>query len=111
MLSPTMEEGKVVTWNFEEGDELMVGDYLCEVETDKATVGFEMQDDGYLAKILVPEGSESIKLGSPIAIMVEDEGDIDAFKDYKADDAGVSESQDQDDNEEPDVADEEESSK
>ena len=42
MLSPTMEFGKLLQWNFEEGDELMVGDYLCEVETDKATVGFEL---------------------------------------------------------------------
>ena len=42
MLSPTMETGKIVSWGFQEGDEVMVGDYLCEVETDKATVGFEL---------------------------------------------------------------------
>ena len=63
MLSPTMEAGKIVSWNFSEGDAIDVGDYLCEVETDKATVGFEMLDEGYLAKILVEEGTGDIPLG------------------------------------------------
>ena len=66
MLSPTMEEGKIVTWNYKEGDELNVGDYLCEVETDKATVGFELLDDGWLAKILVEGGTGGIPLGDVI---------------------------------------------
>ena len=69
MLSPTMETGKIVEWNFKEGDELSVGDFLCEVETDKATVGFEILDDGFLAKILVPEGTGGIPLGGVISFI------------------------------------------
>jgi len=91
MLSPTMEAGKIIEWNFKEGDEIIVGDYLCEVETDKATVGFEILDDCYLAKIILPEGSSNIPLGEHIAIVVEDEDDIAAFADWTADDAGATE--------------------
>lgn len=51
-LSPTMTEGKIVKWNVKEGDHVDVGDSICEVETDKATVAFEATDKGYIAKIL-----------------------------------------------------------
>jgi pyruvate/2-oxoglutarate dehydrogenase complex dihydrolipoamide acyltransferase (E2) component len=51
-LSPTMTEGKIVKWNVKEGDLVDVGDTICEVETDKATVAFESNDKGYIAKVL-----------------------------------------------------------
>lgn len=52
-LSPTMSEGNLVSWTKKEGDQVKVGDVLCEIQTDKATIGFESQEEGYLAKILV----------------------------------------------------------
>lgn len=56
-LSPTMKEGKIAKWNFKIGDKLEAGDVLAEIETDKSNVGFEMQESGYLAKILITESS------------------------------------------------------
>ncbi|XP_026095230.1 pyruvate dehydrogenase protein X component, mitochondrial isoform X1 [Carassius auratus] len=73
-LSPTMEEGNLVKWLKKEGDEVAVGDALCEIETDKAVVVMESSDDGILAKILVQEGSRGVRLGTLIALMV-DEGE------------------------------------
>jgi len=61
-LSPTMETGTIAKWNKKEGDKITAGDIICEIETDKATVDFEAQDDSYLAKILKPEGSADIKV-------------------------------------------------
>ncbi|KAL1199851.1 Dihydrolipoyllysine-residue acetyltransferase component 1 of pyruvate dehydrogenase complex [Cardamine amara subsp. amara] len=75
-LSPTMSHGNVAKWMKKEGDKIEVGDVLCEIETDKATVEFESQEEGYLAKILVTEGSKDIPVNEPIAIMVEEEDDI-----------------------------------
>ena len=63
------------------------GDVLCGIETDKAVVDFEMQEEGYVAKILHPAGAKDVALGQVLAIMVEDEEDIAAFKDYVAEDA------------------------
>ena len=71
-LSPTMTEGSIVRWLVKEGEELTAGDSLCEIETDKATVDFELQDDGYLAKILVPAGDTSLPCGTVIGVSVED---------------------------------------
>src|SRR5689334_596167 len=68
-LSPTMEEGTVAKWLVKEGDDVKSGDILAEIETDKATMEFEAVDEGKIAKILVPEGSEGVKVGAPIAIM------------------------------------------
>ncbi|CAI2366373.1 unnamed protein product [Moneuplotes crassus] len=82
-LSPTMEKGNLAKWCKKEGDQVEPGDILAEVETDKATVDFEMQEDGYVAKLLVEEGAQDIALGELVAILVEDEDDIAAFKDYK----------------------------
>lgn len=59
------------------------GDILCGIETDKATVDFEMQEEGFIAKILYPAGAKDIPLGQPLAILVEDEADIAAFKDFE----------------------------
>jgi pyruvate dehydrogenase E2 component (dihydrolipoamide acetyltransferase) len=68
-LSPTMEEGTLAKWLVKEGDEVKSGDILAEIETDKATMEFEAVDEGKIAKILVPEGSEGVKVGAPIAIL------------------------------------------
>ncbi|XP_021754959.1 dihydrolipoyllysine-residue acetyltransferase component 1 of pyruvate dehydrogenase complex, mitochondrial-like [Chenopodium quinoa] len=75
-LSPTMNQGNITKWKKVEGDKIAVGDVLCEIETDKATVEFESLEEGYLAKILVPEGSNDIPVGQAIAITVEDPDDI-----------------------------------
>jgi pyruvate dehydrogenase E2 component (dihydrolipoamide acetyltransferase) len=68
-LSPTMEEGTLAKWLVKEGDKVASGDILAEIETDKATMEFEAVDEGTVAKILVPEGSEGVKVGAPIAIL------------------------------------------
>ena len=71
-LSPTMEEGTLAKWLVKEGDSVSAGDILAEIETDKATMEFEAVDEGIIGKILVSEGSEGIKVNSPIAVMIED---------------------------------------
>lgn len=86
-LSPTMETGTIASWNMEEGDTFGPGDVICSVETDKATVDFEAQDDGVVAKILVQAGGDELEVGVPIMITVEEEEDAPAFKDYVLDDA------------------------
>lgn len=82
-LSPTMTHGNLANWSKKEGDQLAVGEVLAEVETDKAVMDFEFQDDGYLAKLLVEEGAKDIPVNKPIAIYVEEAGDVAAFKDFK----------------------------
>lgn len=71
-LSPTMEEGNIVKWLKNEGEAVAAGDALCEIETDKAVVTMESNDDGILAKILMEEGSRNVRLGTLIALMVEE---------------------------------------
>ena len=71
-LSPTMEERTLAKWLVKEGDSVSAGDILAEIETDKATMEFEAVDEGIIGKILVSEGSEGIKVNSPIAILIED---------------------------------------
>ena len=94
-LSPTMKEvnflnfiklfkGNIAKWLKKEGDKVEPGDFLMEVETDKvfnsknyflwlqATVGYEMQESGYIAKILLPEGAKNIQLGANLAVLVQD---------------------------------------
>ncbi|KAM7414295.1 hypothetical protein PAMA_019216 [Pampus argenteus] len=71
-LSPTMEEGNIVKWLKKEGEAVAAGDALCEIETDKAVVTMESNDDGVLAKILMEEGSRNVRLGTLIAVMVEE---------------------------------------
>jgi pyruvate dehydrogenase E1 component beta subunit len=72
-LSPTMEEGKLAKWLVKEGDEVRSGDILAEIETDKATMEFEAVDEGRIGKILIPEGTEGVKVNQPIAVL-EQEG-------------------------------------
>ncbi len=73
-LSPTMEEGTLAKWLVKEGDTVSSGDILAEIETDKATMEFEAVDEGTVLKILVPEGSDGVKVGTPIA-MIGEEGE------------------------------------
>ncbi len=69
-LSPTMEEGTLAKWLVKEGDTVSSGDLLAEIETDKATMEFEAVDDGVIGKILVPAGTEGVKVNSPIAVLL-----------------------------------------
>ncbi|GAA4007622.1 pyruvate dehydrogenase complex E1 component subunit beta [Sphingomonas humi] len=68
-LSPTMEEGTLAKWLVKEGDQVNAGDILAEIETDKATMEFEAVDEGIISKILVPEGTDGVKVGTAIALM------------------------------------------
>ena len=68
-LSPTMEEGTLAKWLVKEGDAVNAGDILAEIETDKATMEFEAVDEGTISKILVPEGTDGVKVGAPIALL------------------------------------------
>lgn len=89
-LSPTMTQGNIAAWSKKVGDQLSVGEPIAEIETDKATMDFEFQDDGYLAKILVEDGAKDIPVGKPIAVFVEEKSAVDAFADFTAADAGDS---------------------
>ncbi|KAI9916048.1 hypothetical protein PsorP6_007194 [Peronosclerospora sorghi] len=71
-LSPTMETGSLSSWLKKEGEEISAGEVLCQVETDKAVVDYEMQDDAVLAKIVCPEGSTDLPIGALLAYTVED---------------------------------------
>lgn len=84
-----MESGSIASWNLSEGDSFGAGDIFCSVETDKATVDFEAQDDGVLAKILVPAGSGEITVGSPIMVITDDEDNVAGLKDFSLADAGA----------------------
>ncbi|XP_031354224.1 dihydrolipoyllysine-residue acetyltransferase component of pyruvate dehydrogenase complex, mitochondrial-like isoform X2 [Photinus pyralis] len=86
-LSPTMNVGNIVSWEKKEGDQLQEGDVLAEIETDKATMGFETPEEGYLAKILIPAGAKEVPVGKLVCIIVEKAADVAAFKDYKDDGA------------------------
>ncbi len=83
-LSPTMTEGNLVKWHKKEGDAVKAGDVLAEIETDKATMEVEAVDEGKIGKIVVPEGTESVKVNAPIAILLEEGEDVSAIKDVQA---------------------------
>ncbi|CDR18054.1 unnamed protein product, partial [Oncorhynchus mykiss] len=76
-----MQTGTIARWEKKEGDKINEGDLIAEVETDKATVGFELLEDCYLAKILVPEGTRDVTVGAVICITVDSADLIPAFKD------------------------------
>eukprot|EP01018_Ginkgo_biloba_P018016 Gb_12386 [translate_table: standard] len=78
-LSPTMDQGNIANWKKNEGDKVEVGDVICDIETDKATLDLESMEEGYLAKILVPAGSKEVRVGQPLAIFVENPDDIPKF--------------------------------
>ncbi|GAA5807383.1 hypothetical protein MFLAVUS_000744 [Mucor flavus] len=86
-LSPTMTAGGIGKFQKVVGDAINPGDILVEIETDKAQMDFEVQDEGFVAKIFVNEGDKDIPVGKPIAIFVEDESDVAAFKDFTLEDA------------------------
>ncbi|WP_170399777.1 pyruvate dehydrogenase complex E1 component subunit beta [Ruegeria arenilitoris] len=78
-LSPTMEEGTLAKWLVKEGDTVTSGDILAEIETDKATMEFEAVDEGIVGKILIAEGTEGVKVNTPIAVLVEEGEDASAL--------------------------------
>jgi pyruvate dehydrogenase E1 component beta subunit len=86
-LSPTMEEGTLAKWLVKEGDTVAAGDILAEIETDKATMEFEAVDEGVIGKILVAEGTEGVKVNTPIAIIGEADEEMAAPKAAPANDA------------------------
>jgi pyruvate dehydrogenase E1 component beta subunit len=77
-LSPTMEEGTLAKWLVKEGDTVASGDIMAEIETDKATMEFEAVDEGIIGKILIAEGTEGVKVNTPIAILIEEGESVDA---------------------------------
>jgi pyruvate dehydrogenase E2 component (dihydrolipoamide acetyltransferase) len=77
-LSPTMEEGTLAKWLVKEGDTVRSGDIMAEIETDKATMEFEAVDEGVIAKIVVPEGTDGVKVGAVIALITEEGEDASA---------------------------------
>lgn len=83
-LSPTMEEGKLAKWHVKEGDEVRSGDVIAEIETDKATMEFEAVDEGVIAKILIAEGAEGVKVNTPIAILAGEGEDASAPADISS---------------------------
>lgn len=83
-----MESGSISAWNVKAGDTVVAGDVFASIETDKAVVDFEAQDDGIVAQILVPAGAE-VKVNSPVMILVSDPNDVKAFENYTLEDSTV----------------------
>ena len=79
-LSPTMTEGNLAKWLKNEGDTIKSGDVIAEIETDKATMEVEAVDEGTLGKILVPGGTEGVKVNEPIALLLEEGEDKSALE-------------------------------
>lgn len=74
-LSPTMEEGTIAKWLVRAGDRIKPGDVIAEIETDKATMEVEAVDEGIVSEILIPEGTQNVKVNEPIAVVLGDEDD------------------------------------
>lgn len=83
-LSPTMEEGTLAKWLVKEGDEVKAGDIMAEIETDKATMEFEAVDEGTIEKILIAEGTDNVKVGTPIARLTSEGGAAEPATEAKA---------------------------
>src|SRR5450432_3030777 len=79
-LSPTMTEGNISSWRVKEGDSFSAGDVLLEIETDKASMDVEAQDDGILAKIIQPDGSKAIQVGARIGVIAEPGDDLSSLE-------------------------------
>src|SRR5471030_1092523 len=77
-LSPTMEKGNLARWLKKEGDKIKSGDIIAEIETDKATMEYEAVDEGTLAKIVVPEGTQDVAVNAVIAVIANDGDDVKA---------------------------------
>ncbi|CAK9210731.1 unnamed protein product [Sphagnum troendelagicum] len=93
-LSPTMTQGNIAKWCKKEGEAVSAGDVLCEIETDKATLEMESMEEGFLAKILVPDGAKDIPVGEAICLMVESEDEIKSIGDYKPSAGGTGKAED-----------------
>jgi pyruvate dehydrogenase E2 component (dihydrolipoamide acetyltransferase) len=87
-LSPTMTSGNIGAWGKKPGDSIEPGEVLVEIETDKAQMDFEFQEEGVLAKILKESGEKDVPVGNPIAVLVEEGTDISAFENFTLKDAG-----------------------
>ncbi|MGA1186802.1 MAG: biotin/lipoyl-containing protein, partial [Candidatus Puniceispirillaceae bacterium] len=74
-LSPTMETGTLSKWLVAEGDQVRSGDIIAEIETDKTTMEVETIEDGFIGKLLVPEGAENVQVNATIAILIDEAGD------------------------------------
>ena len=77
-LSPTMEKGNLARWLKKEGDKIKSGDVIAEIETDKATMEYEAVDEGTLAKIVVPEGTQDVAVNAVIAVLAAEGEDVKA---------------------------------
>ncbi|CAO3692117.1 unnamed protein product [Umbelopsis ramanniana] len=88
-LSPTMTQGNIGAWNKKVGDSIAPGDVLVEIETDKAQMDFEFQEEGFIAKILTQPNAKEVAVGQPIAVLVDDADDVAAFEDFSVEDAGA----------------------
>ncbi|KAM0463599.1 hypothetical protein ACHAPV_002137 [Trichoderma viride] len=87
-LSPTMQAGNIGAWQKKPGDTIAPGDVLVEIETDKAQMDFEFQEEGVIAKVLKDAGEKDVPVGTPIAILVDEGTDIAAFEKFSIEDAG-----------------------
>ena len=87
-LSPTMSHGNLAVWHVKVGDEVSPGDALADVETDKAVLAWENQDDGFVAALLRPDGSKDIPVGAPLLILVEEKADVAKFEGYRPQEEG-----------------------
>src|SRR6478609_4559076 len=83
-LSPTMEKGNLAKWLKKEGDKVKSGDIIAEIETDKATMEYEAVDEGTLAKIVVPEGTQDVAVNAVIAVLAGEGEDVKAAASAKA---------------------------
>src|ERR1700691_5990574 len=86
-LSPTMEKGNLAKWLKKEGEAVKTGDVIAEIETDKATMEYEAIDDGVIAKIVVPEGTNDVPVNQLIAVMAQEGEDPKAAADAAGKDA------------------------
>ena len=86
-----MKDGKILKWNYKIGDKVAAGDVIAEIQTDKSTVGYEVQDDGYIAQILAKEGGEAIDVGKPIVIVSKKKDSVAAFQNYSPSEEGEEE--------------------
>jgi pyruvate dehydrogenase E2 component (dihydrolipoamide acetyltransferase) len=83
-LSPTMTAGNIASIKVKAGDKISPGDLIMDIETDKATMGWEAQEEGIVAAVLVKEGDQEVPVGQVVLVMVDDAADIPAFSDYTA---------------------------
>lgn len=79
-LSPTMTEGNIATWKVKDGDKFSAGDVLLEIETDKATMDVEAQDDGIMMKVMTGDGAKGVQVGTRIAVIAEEGDDISSLE-------------------------------